>query len=322
MKKISIIIPVYNEELYVEKCLRSCAEQDLSPEDYEIIVINDGTTDNSLEIVERVSKDYSNIIIHSQENQGLSAARNKGLTLAKGEYVWFVDSDDQIHPDALHVLFTKAKETSADIISFKGVEYLEGIDQYNDLPIASVGVYTSKEYLYQLLNLDVSCHLWCRLFKKDLFDNVKFPVGVIYEDALTFPYLVCEAKTVIQIEDGLYYYLMRSGSITQSKPKNVIGLINEMETLCRYLIDVKTMPDSLVRRFSSALYLIIAVTLVKFGSSMKDVDDDLRIILQKINTRKVIKDKIKKRPTDVMKIIILKTYPKLLHYIYKVADRL
>lgn len=103
---------------------------------------------------------------------------------------------------------------------------------------------------------------------------------------LTFPYLVCEAKTVIQIEDGLYYYLMRSGSITGSKPKNMIGLIDEMETVCRYLIDVKTMHHSLVRRFSSALYLIIAVTLVKYGSSMKDVDDDLRIILQKNKYKK------------------------------------
>lgn len=88
--KLSIIIPVYNVAPYVEKCLRSCAEQDIPSEDYEIIVINDGTPDNSLEIVERVAKDYPNIIIHSQDNAELSAARNKGLSLAKAKYVWFV----------------------------------------------------------------------------------------------------------------------------------------------------------------------------------------------------------------------------------------
>lgn len=99
--KLSIIIPVYNVELYVEKCLCSCAEQNLSPDEYEIIVINDGTKDNSLEIVEKVAKDYTNIFIYSQENKGLSATRNKGLSLAKGEYEWFVDSDDWIEKNCL-----------------------------------------------------------------------------------------------------------------------------------------------------------------------------------------------------------------------------
>ena len=114
--KLSIIIPVYNVEKYVEKCLRSCAEQDLPSDEYEIIVVNDGTKDSSLEIVERVAKDYSNIAIISQENAGLSAARNKGLSLAKGEYIWFIDSDDWIEKNCLQKIIRKCFEDGLDVL--------------------------------------------------------------------------------------------------------------------------------------------------------------------------------------------------------------
>ena len=98
---LSIIIPVYNVEKYIEKCLLSCIKQDISYEDYEIVVVNDGSPDNSITIVERIAKDYSNIRIINQENQGLSGARNTGMKHAKGNYIWFVDSDDYIEENCL-----------------------------------------------------------------------------------------------------------------------------------------------------------------------------------------------------------------------------
>ena len=101
MLKLSIIIPVYNVEKYIEKCLVNCAQQDCCTDSYEIIVVNDGTKDNSLAIAEDVARRYDNIYITSQLNAGLSEARNKGLSLAKGEYVWFVDSDDWIDTNCL-----------------------------------------------------------------------------------------------------------------------------------------------------------------------------------------------------------------------------
>ena len=93
---LSIIIPVYNVEKYVEKCIRSCENQDIPKENYEVIVVNDGSPDGSLAIVERLANEFSNIKVINQENKGLSMARNTGLEAAKGEYVWFVDSDDWI----------------------------------------------------------------------------------------------------------------------------------------------------------------------------------------------------------------------------------
>ena len=100
----SIIIPVYNVERYIARCLESCLRQDLDSGEYEIIVVNDGTPDNSMEIVRAYAQQHSNIVIAEQENMGLSLARNKGLELAQGEYVWFVDSDDRIEDNGTDTL--------------------------------------------------------------------------------------------------------------------------------------------------------------------------------------------------------------------------
>ena len=101
-KLLSIIIPVYKVEAYVEQCLRSCVEQEtLSPDDYEIVVINDGTPDNSWPICERLAETFPQIRLFTQPNSGVSVARNKGINEAQGDFVWFVDSDDWIEPGCL-----------------------------------------------------------------------------------------------------------------------------------------------------------------------------------------------------------------------------
>ena len=92
--KLSIIIPVYNVEKFITRCLHSCVSQNLSINEFEIVVVNDGTRDNSMKFVSQFAEEYSNISIINQENKGLSAARNRGLSVAKGDYVWFVDSDE------------------------------------------------------------------------------------------------------------------------------------------------------------------------------------------------------------------------------------
>ena len=102
MKKLSIIIPVYNVENYVGKCLESCLNQDIPKNEYEIIVVNDGTKDNSVQVIEKYITPENNIRLIHRKNGGLSAARNTGLKEAKGEYVWFVDSDDWIENNVLN----------------------------------------------------------------------------------------------------------------------------------------------------------------------------------------------------------------------------
>ena len=125
---LSIIIPVYNAQEYLDECLQSCLCQDIDKDDYQIICINDGSKDNSLDILRNYSERYPNIIVVNQKNSGVSAARNKGLSMAEGDYVWFVDSDDFIRQNCLREL-KELSEKDYDIISFGGYAFVSGLNQ-------------------------------------------------------------------------------------------------------------------------------------------------------------------------------------------------
>lgn len=233
MKKLSIILPVYNVELYVEKSLRSCAEQDLSPEDYEIIVINDGTKDNSLEIVERVAKDYSNIIIHSQENQGLSAARNKGLSLAKGEYVWFVDSDDFIESNCLKRVVDKCIENSLDALGICAANVI-GDDVVKRFEHHEKGLISGKEAIIKgAMNVQVPFTIYRRLFL--LQNNLNMKVGIFHEDSEFSPRAYYQAQKVSFLNDTLYYVHQNPTSITRTpNPKKAFDCIIVANSLSEF----------------------------------------------------------------------------------------
>ena len=113
---LSFIIPVYNTEEYLESCIQSLLEQDISQDEYEIICINDGSSDRSLEILKHFSQNYKNIIVVDQKNFGVCASRNRGLDLAKGEYIWFIDSDDFIKKNILGTLMIQLKSVQCEQI--------------------------------------------------------------------------------------------------------------------------------------------------------------------------------------------------------------
>lgn len=116
MYKVSIIIPVYNVEIYLTRCLDSCLQQDLSYDEYEIIAINDGSTDNSLSILQDYADRYPNLKIVNQDNRKQGAARNRGIEIATGDYIWFVDSDDWLEPNVLNYLYQSAWGADISII--------------------------------------------------------------------------------------------------------------------------------------------------------------------------------------------------------------
>ena len=123
---LSIIIPVYNVEPFVEKCIRSCEAQDASKDDYEIVVVNDGSKDNSVDVVNRVANEFENIRVLSQPNAGLSAARNTGMREAKGEYYMFVDSDDWIAENCLTKLIGKLRKERPDDLAICAANVING----------------------------------------------------------------------------------------------------------------------------------------------------------------------------------------------------
>lgn len=222
---LSIIIPVYNVEKYVEKCIRSCENQDLPKDDYEVIVVNDGTPDGSLAIIERLAKEYSNIKVFSQENQGLSVARNTGLEAARGEYVWFVDSDDWIEENCLNELTGKLID-DIDIlqIQFK-CAYEDGTTK---IPAQKYldGIHSGKEVTEQGGIADPA--QFSILRSKFLKENdFKFFPGMYHEDSELKLKILYTAKKIAFHKPPIYYYLQRtSGSIMAvPRPKRSSDLL-------------------------------------------------------------------------------------------------
>ncbi|UOB17080.1 glycosyltransferase [Abyssalbus ytuae] len=224
MIKISIVIPVYNVQDFVERCIRSVAEQNLSSHLYEIIIINDGTQDNSLEIAQRVAKQFNNIHIYSQQNSGLGASRNKGINLAKGEYIWFVDSDDFIKKDCFKEIFDILTDEKPDVLAFDfNCTDEEGkIIKWIDFKLQFDNKKTLTGPEFYELNYNNS-YIWLYLFKKDLFtnNNVYFKNRINMQDSEILPRIMLYVKNILFYDKVLYYYVNRKDSFINTNDPQV-----------------------------------------------------------------------------------------------------
>ena len=212
--RLSIIVPVYNVEAYVNKTLESVFNTSASAEDFEVIVVNDGTKDKSMEVVRRFSN-RSNLIILEQENQGLSAARMNGVSLASGDYIWFIDSDDWVVDDAVgKVLAMLNDNVGTDVLMFPLLRVYDD-DSLNCLDYQFVGetVVEGKSIIR-----DLGLYVWCApryVFRRSLMKNrwLFFPIGLLHEDEYFCPVLVYLAKSLHVCDRHIYCRLIHSGSI-------------------------------------------------------------------------------------------------------------
>lgn len=212
----SIIIPVYNVKDYLQKCIDSVLENDCS--DCEIILVDDGSTDGaSPAICDENAAAHSELIrvIH-QENKGIGSARNTGIRAAKGDYLFFVDSDDTITPDSLEVLTAAVNETHADIYSFRMYQ----VDEAGNRTLLATsalydGVFTAETHPEFLESLPAAC---ARIWRREFFieSGIEYPSGVWYEDIRTSTKLFAKAQSIVTLKDPLYLYLARQGSIMRS----------------------------------------------------------------------------------------------------------
>ena len=211
MIKVSVIIPVYNVEKYIAKCLDSLVSQTLK--DIEIIVVNDGSPDNSQSIIDKYVRKYENIKSYTKKNGGLSDARNFGIKYATGEYISFIDGDDYINMSMFEKMYNKAIDEDLDIV------VCDSIEVYNQKK-----VYKKSNFHYSeddVKNYIISPPMACtRIYKKYLFDNKKFTKNIYYEDLDFTPSLVLLTNKIGFIEDGLYYYVQRDDSIMRQKKYN------------------------------------------------------------------------------------------------------
>lgn len=215
---VSIIVPVYNVEKYLDKCLNSLINQSL--QNIEIIIVNDGTKDNSIKIIQKYMDIDNRIVLVNQENQGLSCARNTGLAIAKGEYIGFVDSDDYVEHSMYEKMYNIAKKYDSDLVNCNVIDVYEDCIKTSltlkneQIFIHKVGV---ENYLKKYFS-NIGIAVWHKLYKKEIIDkfDLRFVSNnVIYSEDLLFNLCyILHINKVSILDESLYYYVRRENSIT------------------------------------------------------------------------------------------------------------
>lgn len=220
MPKLSIIVPVYKVEPYLHRCVDSILAQTFT--DLEIILVNDGSPDNCGKICDKYAEQDPRVRVIHQDNNGLSAARNTGLDAAQGDYIGFVDSDDYIHPQMYETLYHCLTESQADIAvgQHLPVEETE-VPCYDKIPLNfSCELLTRKEFIdnyYPENHQKITVMVWRKLFRKKIFDNIRFPVGKTNEDDAIALISLEQCNRVVLAPLVFYYYVQRKGSIMMSE---------------------------------------------------------------------------------------------------------
>lgn len=222
--KVSVIVPVYNVEKYLRKCLDSLVKQTIK--DYEVILVNDGSKDSSQDIIDEYVSKYSQLKTYKKENGGMSSARNLGLKYANGEYIAFVDSDDFVEETFLEKMYEKAKSTNSDVVICDYYALNESEKRYVKCHMN----YSSDEKIEYLLSPPM---VWSKLIKKSVMDKVRFTEGIFYEDLDICMRLNSFVNKISFVDEPLYnYYLQHSGSAMTQKTFN------------NHLLDIFTVLDS------------------------------------------------------------------------------
>ena len=220
MMELSIIIPIYNVEPFISQCLDSIYNQHFSEDEFEVIAVNDGTPDNSMSIVERFAKQHKNLKIVNQKNQGLSVARNTGLDHAKGEYVWFVDSDDWLTKDALSVVLDAIlRDPNIDVFATVLFMQYEKTGKAEIEYTPNYNVRSGRDYMFRNNNANRgACQRY--IFKKSFLEKygLKFMPVIYHEDGEFSNRMLYLAENLLILPTPVYNYRIRtSGSIMSSR---------------------------------------------------------------------------------------------------------
>ena len=280
MKKLSIIVPVYNIERYIEKCILSMVDN-IKNNDYEILLIDDGSTDKSSDICKHFSDTYDCISYYEKENGGLSDARNYGIKKATGSFLMFVDGDDYICGDKLNELIeyvVNRKETDVFLINGYKIEGNKRVElKHYDIKGALSGeAYLQNYYINQYIRVEAWLTVCSRQFIID--KNLFFKKGRLHEDVLWFVQTMLEAKKVINSNIFLYNYVIREGSISTQKDRTMN--FKHLRLTCKELESYLPKLDSLTRKSLQELivnYFLNSILLINYDSLCK-VDFDKKFL--------------------------------------------
>ena len=235
MSFLTVIVPVYNVEKYIRRCVDSLISQELF-EETEILLVDDGSKDKSGEICDGYSDKYENIRAFHKPNGGLSDARNYGIERATGKYISFIDSDDLVAAGFFKDISDLISKYDADIINFNfAFEKTEG--EFDITGDKAVTVRSRDELIEDVMMYNIGNQVTCNIFRKDIFKDVRFPVGRAYEDIFTFYRLILNADKFIRVNYTYYVYnIVNDGSITKTPSvKYMRDMYEAVNTQCAAL---------------------------------------------------------------------------------------
>ena len=272
---ISVIIPVYNAEMYLQKCLDSIRQQ--TYKDFEVICVNDGSVDSSESICRSFSELDDRFIVLSQVNSGVSSARNKGLDVAKGDYLCFIDSDDMIHPDFLLTLSLYLSETTLPITSYTRKRDVLGYKS------KKTKIYNPGDYIMRMYNEQIEHPMiWSMLFNRHIIEKykIRFTVGCVRnEDTEFFIKYMVNVDKILTINDKLYYYRVNTSSETHQFKDSAFSYIEANLRIEKILMNKKILGENNFILDSSIQFLL-------YRSAKSNSNDFYEKIHRKYNVRK------------------------------------
>lgn len=289
---ISVIVPVYNVEKYVDKCIESLINQ--SYKNLEILLINDGSTDLSEEICRKWAKKDFRIQVFNKENGGLSDARNFGLDRCNGDFVAFVDSDDIINKEMFNVMLNLSKETSSDIVQCDFLKFKDENTIINEKEEYKIKEFSNIEAIenHYKEELKISTVVaWSKLYKRKLFNEIRFPKGKLHEDEFTTYKLLYKANKITYTNQKLYYYRDTPNSIMNCTYN--IKRLDLIEALRERLVFIDKINNQYL--YNIALNNYYMILIFAYNSYKKYNGDDKSTLIKVRNESKRVFKELKSR---------------------------
>lgn len=277
MKKVSIIVPCYNVEGYINNCLFSLCNQSLK--DIEIIAVDDGSKDKTGSILDDYAKKYDNLVVIHKKNGGVSAARNDALKVASGEYIGFLDSDDWVNVKMFEKMYNAAKENDYDLVA------CDTIAVYPKKEMVIHSNISNNQSVNKLM-IDAYAVIWNKIYKRELLEGLTFNTKMSFcEDVLFLCEVYSRVKKVGAINEPLHFYLQREGSLTYTYNDKLYHLIDSMDSIVDYYKKNKVLDkyhDEIEYTYVRYLYATFIKRLAK-TKNKKEFNRGYDCIIRKVN---------------------------------------
>ncbi len=288
--KVSIIVSVYNIEDFIEGCINSLINQTYS--NIEIILVDDGSTDGSSDVCDKIERNDNRIKVIHKENGGLSSARNAGLDIATGDFVMFIDGDDYLVENAVEILMNIQKQYNSDIVQFEYEEtehkYYRKMDVEKPNPICVDDMRMMYDKLYELGGCAASA--CTKIYKSKIFEGLRFKEGIRHEDEQVVPFVIQRANKIVYIKNKLYCYYMRSGSIIKSgfniRKLDIFDILKERMDILKSLGYSDLIEKENHRYFTSLVYFYADARNANNNEACAKLKQLMRVFI-KDNTVKV-----------------------------------